>query len=62
MTAAARAARIDRLPPLRGALRAGVPLYRFAWLRVGGPAEALFTPADRDDLCTLLARRPADMQ
>lgn len=61
MTAAARAARIDRLPPLRGALRAGVPLYRFAWLRVGGPAEALFTPADRDDLCTLLARRPADM-
>lgn len=61
MTAAARAARIDRLPPLRGVLRTGVPLYRFAWLRVGGPAEALFTPADRDDLCALLARRPADM-
>lgn len=60
MTAAARAAPVDRLPPVRGAIRAGAPLYRFAWLRVGGPAEALFTPADRDDLCTMIARRPAD--
>ncbi len=26
-----------------------------AWLRVGGPAEVLFTPADRDDLAGFLA-------
>ena len=61
MTAAAASALIDRLPPPRGALRAAAPLRPFAWLRAGGPAEALFTPADGEDLRTLLARRPTDV-
>ncbi|MGH6912180.1 MAG: UDP-N-acetylmuramate dehydrogenase, partial [Geminicoccales bacterium] len=29
------------------------------WLRVGGPAEVVFQPADADDLQALLAARPA---
>ena len=55
---AACAALIDRLPRLRGRRRAAVPLYPYAWLRVGGPAEVLFEPEDRDDLRALLAGRP----
>ena len=52
------AALMDRLPRLRGRRRAAVPLYPYAWLRVGGPAEVLFEPADREDLSALLAGRP----
>ena len=43
---------IDRLPAVRGDLRADVPLARFTWFRAGGPAEALFVPADGVDAMT----------
>ena len=46
------------LPPLRGPLRRDVPLAPLTWLRVGGPAEALFQPADVDDLAAFLAALP----
>lgn len=46
------------LPPLRGPLRRDVPLAPLTWLRVGGPAEALFQPADADDLAAFLAALP----
>ena len=49
------------LPAVRGSLRANVPLSRFMWFRVGGPAEFLFEPADREDLSRFLAALPADM-
>ena len=39
-------------------LRRDVPLAPLTWLRVGGPAEAVFQPADADDLAAFL-RRPA---
>lgn len=52
---------IDRLPPVRGRLDENVPLAQIAWFRVGGPAEVMFRPADRDDLCAFLAARPADV-
>jgi UDP-N-acetylmuramate dehydrogenase len=61
MMAARRVALIDRLPPVRGRLRADVPLGRLTWFRVGGAAEAMFTPADIDDLTQFLARKPADV-
>ena len=61
MMAAARPLRlIDRMPAVRGRLRADVPLARYTWFRVGGPAEVLFEPADVDDLASFLAGRPAD--
>jgi UDP-N-acetylmuramate dehydrogenase len=46
------------LPPLRGQCRAGLPLAPRTWLRVGGPAEVVFQPADAEDLAALLAGRP----
>jgi UDP-N-acetylmuramate dehydrogenase len=52
---------VDRLPAVRGRLRANAPLAEVTWFRVGGPAEVLFRPADRDDLIHFLASRPADV-
>ena len=49
---------LDRLPPLRGALRHDVPLGPLTWLRVGGPAAHLFQPADQEDLAAFLAALP----
>jgi UDP-N-acetylmuramate dehydrogenase len=52
---------LDRLPPVRGRLRAGVALAPLTWFRVGGPAEFLFRPADIDDLASFLAACPTDI-
>jgi len=41
--------------PARGTLTANRPLDGLTWLRVGGPADALFVPADEDDLAQFLA-------
>lgn len=41
--------------PVRGTLSAQKPLDSLTWLRVGGPADWLFQPADVDDLTTFLA-------
>ncbi|CAM4147909.1 UDP-N-acetylmuramate dehydrogenase [Palleronia rufa] len=49
------------LPDARGPLTAARPLADLTWLRVGGPAEWLFQPADRDDLCGFLAALPAEV-
>ena len=51
----------DRLPPVRGRIRAGVALAPSTWFRVGGPAEMLFRPADIEDLAAFLAGCPADI-
>ena len=50
-----------RLPELRGTLEANAPMAPLSWFRTGGPAEALFTPADEDDLAYFLAYLPADI-
>ncbi|MEZ5770285.1 MAG: UDP-N-acetylmuramate dehydrogenase [Defluviimonas denitrificans] len=49
------------LPPVRGALTPERPLADLTWLRVGGPAEWLFQPADLDDLSAFLDALPADV-
>ncbi|MTH65737.1 UDP-N-acetylmuramate dehydrogenase [Paracoccus shanxieyensis] len=43
------------LPTPRGALTPNRPLADLTWLRVGGPADYLFQPADADDLAQFLA-------
>ncbi len=43
------------LPTPRGALTPDRPLSDLTWLRVGGPADWLFQPADEDDLAVFLA-------
>ena len=50
-----------RVPELRGTLEASAPMAPLSWFRTGGPAEALFTPADEDDLAYFLAHLPADI-
>ena len=50
----------DELPEVRGKLLFGEPLGPFTWLRVGGPADVLFLPADPDDLAHFLAGLPAE--
>jgi UDP-N-acetylmuramate dehydrogenase len=45
----------DRLPAVRGKLLPGAELAPFTWLRVGGPADVLFLPADADDLQAFLS-------
>ena len=44
----------DRLPAVRGKLLLDTALAPYTWLRVGGPAEALFLPEDEDDLAAFL--------
>ena len=51
----------DRLPPVRGKLIDNAPLADMTWLRVGGPAEILFLPADESDLANFLAETPQDI-
>lgn len=52
---------IARLPAVRGRLSAQAGLAEITWFRVGGPAEVMFRPADRDDLIAFLKARPADV-
>ena len=42
------------LPTPRGTLTQNRPLADLTWLRVGGPADWLFQPADEADLCEFL--------
>ncbi len=43
-----------QLPPVRGTLTPARPLSDLTWLRVGGPADWLFQPADEGDLADFL--------
>jgi UDP-N-acetylmuramate dehydrogenase len=49
------------LPPLKGALQFDQPLAPITWFRVGGPAEALFQPADEEDLAAFLKALPDEV-
>ena len=52
---------IARLPAVRGRLSADAPLADITWFRVGGPAEVMFRPADREDLIAFLRDKPKDV-
>lgn len=52
---------LDRLPEVRGKLIENAPLADITWLRVGGPAQVLFLPADPADLARFLAETPRDI-
>ncbi|MCR9135596.1 MAG: UDP-N-acetylmuramate dehydrogenase [Alphaproteobacteria bacterium] len=65
MTAANGQALLDELAPAfagaRGRVTADAPLDGVTWLRVGGPAQILFQPADRDDLAAVLSELPTEV-
>ncbi len=46
---------MTNLPSVRGVLTPNRPLNDLTWMRVGGPADWLFQPADADDLAGFLA-------
>lgn len=50
-----------RMPDLKGRLTAGQRLADVTWFRVGGPAQALFAPADESDLAYFLKNLPAEI-
>ena len=52
---------LNKLPEVRGVLNPNRDLSDLTWMRVGGPADVLFQPADEDDLCGFLAALPADV-
>lgn len=49
------------LPPVRGRITENRALSDLTWMRVGGPAEVFFQPADAEDLAAFLKAIPADM-
>lgn len=51
----------DRLPPVRGRLSYNAAIGHMTWFGVGGPAEALFKPADREDLIDFVKNCPKDI-
>jgi UDP-N-acetylmuramate dehydrogenase len=51
----------EAAPDIRGRLTPDAPMGPSTWFRVGGKAEALFRPADADDLSYFLAHCPADV-
>ncbi len=53
---------LDRLPSVRGRLIENASLADITWLRVGGPAQVLFLPADATDLARFLATIPHDIE
>ncbi|HKK97663.1 MAG TPA: UDP-N-acetylmuramate dehydrogenase [Marivita sp.] len=52
---------MTQMPTVRGTLTPNKPLCDLTWLRVGGPADWLFQPADLDDLRDFMAALPADV-
>ncbi len=51
----------DSLPELRGKLLKNASLAPYTWFRVGGPADALYLPADDADLASFLKALPEDV-
>ncbi|MEM8934788.1 MAG: UDP-N-acetylmuramate dehydrogenase [Pseudomonadota bacterium] len=54
-------AQSSTLPDVRGKLVAAADMSALTWLRVGGPADVLFSPADEQDLAQFLTALDPDM-
>ncbi len=52
---------ISKLPSVRGKYIEAAPLKDVTWLRVGGPAEVMYLPADESDLARFLAETPDEI-
>ena len=49
------------LPQVRGTYKKNVPLSKYTWFGVGGPAEVMFFPEDEDDLAVFMKNRPYNL-
>jgi UDP-N-acetylmuramate dehydrogenase len=52
---------LARLPDVRGRLSENAAIGPMTWFGVGGPAEVLFKPEDREDLAGFIRACPADV-
>ena len=52
---------LARLPAVAGRLTENAPLGHMTWFGVGGPAEVLFKPENREDLVNFVTRCPKDI-
>lgn len=52
---------LETLTNLRGTVKSHAELAGLTWMRVGGPADWLFSPADIDDLQNFLRHCPSDL-
>lgn len=51
----------DLLPQIRGQYKKNEPMSKHTWFGVGGPAEIMFIPADREDLQHFLTHKPQNV-
>jgi len=51
----------DRLEGLRGRITPNAEMDKITWFRAGGTADALYQPADEDDLAAFMKALPADI-
>jgi UDP-N-acetylmuramate dehydrogenase len=51
----------DRLSGIRGRITPDAEMDKITWFRAGGTADALFQPADEDDLAAFLKAVPIDV-
>lgn len=52
---------LDILPPVRGKYKENEPMKKHTWFAVGGPAEIMYLPADKEDLSFFMANRPRSL-
>ena len=41
---------VEILPEVKGTYKKDVPMSKYTWFAVGGPAEVMFSPHDEKDL------------
>lgn len=52
---------LDILPVVRGVYKRDVPMAKYTWFGVGGPAEVMFIPEDANDLSFFLKSKPYNL-
>lgn len=52
---------LNYLPKIRGSYRENADLSKINWFNVGGPAEVMFRPADKEDLIYFLQNKPSSV-
>ena len=52
---------VDFLPEVRGRYDTDVPMSKYTWFGVGGPADVMFHPEDEEDLGYFLKMMPYNL-
>ena len=52
---------INKLPHVAGEYKSNELLKKYTWLNVGGPADVMFFPKDKEDLQKFLLEKPTDI-